>query len=472
MHPGSDDKEAILEKVYKLPITNAENSLTPRFGHDLAATPVFEAMYTDAIELDKLSKFPCSLNYGIYRDLELRYADKNVRGGTVMRTIFRVANWHPTCQQCLYAFEIDTYGRGCAHECVYCYAKAELTVHGSWNNPIPVPIDFNEVRRTFYNVFETDKRSRYRSILEKRIPLRIGSMSDSFMWSDRKYKVTQELLKLLKFYQYPHVIFTRSDLVAHDEYIPLLDSKLCSVQFSLSSTNDDLNRKIEPGAPSAERRLKAAQKLMKNGLWTTVRINPLFPIRPDGYFTDSAFKWSGEVPKFNFSSFEMIDEIADHDVKSILVGFVRLSSFAINNIERATGFNLRAFYRRDKVAKSSRDFHYSDQEIAYYYHQLRNRCIKRGVEFSTCYIGNGDDHFWKDQELWSNPADCCNVKGRVEGFVANSRQIPFAERLKFTPHKDVTMSDRIDLPLTEDRPGLLFSTDNIPIGISNETTRD
>jgi DNA repair photolyase len=416
-----------------MPSLNVE--LPAKVTTPVIPTPRADEIIKEAQKLDALSKYPCTLDYGIYQNIERRYVDKPIRGGIAMKTAFRLVNSHNTCQQCLYAFEVDTYGRGCAHDCVYCYAKAELTVHGYWNQPIPVPIDFNEVRKAFYTTFETDKRNKWRELLLKKIPLRIGSMSDSFMWSDTKYKVTQELLRLLKFYNYPYVVFTRSDLVAHDDYLKLLDPKLAAIQFSMSSTNDDLIRKIEPGAPSAKRRLKALQKLAESGYWTTVRINPLFPIHPDGYFTNPNFKWDGPVPKFNYSSFEMVDELAAHKVPAVLAGFVRLSRISLNSLERATGENLRQFYDRTEVNKSWRDFHFSDKEIRYYYEQIKSKCKENGIQFTTCYIGNGEGHFWNDQDIWSNKKDCCNVKGRVESFKTDSREVPFATRLKFTNHK-------------------------------------
>ncbi|MFN8790827.1 MAG: radical SAM protein [Bdellovibrionales bacterium] len=426
---------------YRPPLIIDEKSIEP-------ATPVYDRMIADAEKLDKTSKFKSEFDYTTYKNLELRYKDRPINGGVVMKTVFRLANSHGTCQQCLYSFEIDTYGRGCIHDCAYCYAKAELTVHGMWNNPIPVPVDLNEIRKQFYVAFETDRKGKWADLLRRRIPLRIGSMSDSFMWSDQKYKVTQELLRILKFYNYPYVVFTRSDLIATDDYISLLDPKLSSIQFSISSINDDLVKKMEPGAPSATRRLKALKKLGEAGFWTTVRVNPLFPIHPDGYFTDPDFKWDGVPPKFDYSSFDIIDAIADHGVPSVLTGFGRFSRLSLNAIERTTGFNLRQMYRRDGDEKSWRDFHFSDKEIRYYYDQLRQRSIKRGMEFSTCYIGNGETHFWKDQDLWSNKKDCCNIKDRVAAFKTDAREIPFETRLKFTNHKDtVSTSDRLHEPL-------------------------
>lgn len=398
-------------------------------------TPTYDKLLKEARKLDKLSKYESKFDYEIYKNLELRYANKPIRGGIVKNNAMKLVNSHHSCQQCFYALEIDSYGRGCSHNCLYCYAKAELTVHGYWNNPIPVPIDINEIRKIFYTVFETDRKSKWRNVLTQRIPLRVGCMSDSFMWMDHKYKVSQELLRILNHYEYPYTILTRSDLIAREDYVALLRKDLASVQFSIASTNDKLNKLIEPGTPSAKRRLKAVETLTKEGLWTTVRINPIFPIYPDGYFTNPDFKWDGDVPKFNFSSFEMVDEIAATGTKSIIAGFGRFSTFALNNIQKATGIDLKPFFDRENVCKSARDWHYSDKEIRYYYEEYKRRCDKVGVEKTVCYIGNGENHFWDHQDLWSNKKDCCNIKDRVSSFKTDTRQVSFEERLKFTTHK-------------------------------------
>lgn len=401
-------------------------------------TPTYNKLIKDAQKLDLISAYKSSFDYKIYRDLELRYKDRPIFGGIVKRSPFKLVNWHHSCQQCLYAFEVDTYGRGCSHNCTYCYAKAELVQHKMWNNPIPVPIDLNEVRKVFYTVFETNKPSKWRSVLESKIPLRIGCMSDSFMWVDTKYGVTKEFLKILNFYNYPYTIITRSDLVARDDYMTLLRKDLCSVQFSIASTNEVLNKQIEPGAPSAKRRLIALEKLVENGFWTAVRINPMFPIYPDGYFTNPNFRWEGQVPKFEYSSFEMVDEIADAGVPAIICGFGRFSSYSLNQMEKATGINMRQFFDRTTTNKSSRDWHFSDKEIRYYYEEVKKRTVKRAMEFTVCYIGNGESQFWNTQDLWSNKKDCCNIKGKVNSFTTDSRSVPFSVRLKYAGqgHKD------------------------------------
>lgn len=406
----------------------------------LIPTPIVDEMELAAQKLDILSNYKSQFDWEPLRGLERRTTGKPIRGGFIFKIPMRLVNSHTTCQQCLYSFEIDTYGRGCIHNCTYCYAKAELTQHGIWNNPYPVPVDINAVRNIFYTVFETTKKSKWRSILEKRIPIRIGSMSDSFMWMDEKFKVTKELIRILNHYNYPYLIFTRSDLVAKEDYMSLLRRDLCAVQFSMSSTNENLNRLIEPGAPSAKRRLKALEGLNREGFWTTVRINPIFPIYPDGYFTNPDFKWDGPVPKFEFTTFEMIDEIADTKTPAVLAGFGRFSGYALNQIEKASGVNLRPFFNAENK-KSARDHHYSGKEVRFYYEQFKKRSTEKGISFTTCYIGNGEAHFWKDQDIWSNKKDCCNVKGNVASFKSDSREVPFEERIKHNPRHIVAPND-------------------------------
>ena len=424
------------------------SKILPTFKESNEATPTTNSMIGVSEKLDQVSSYKSQLDWESFRKLELRTNKKTIRGGMTFKSPFKLVNSHATCQQCLYAFEIDTYGRGCVHNCVYCYARAELTVHGYWNNPYPAPVDINTIRKVFYTIFETDKKSKWREIMERKIPIRIGSMSDSFMFMDKKYKVTKELLRILNHYEYPHVIFTRSDLISHDDYLELIDKNLAAIQFSISSTNDELNKRIEPGAPSAQRRLRALEKINKHEFWTTVRINPFFPTRPDGYFTNPDFKWWKDtpIPEFNYSSFEMVDEIASTGTPAVLAGFGRFSSFSLNQIERAVGINLRQFYKPDlSTRKSPRDFHFSGKEIRHYYQKIREKCIESAMEFTTCYIGNGEGHFWKDQDIWSNKKDCCNIKSRIKAFKTDAREIKFEDRLKFVNCKKLKPIDATTL---------------------------
>jgi DNA repair photolyase len=377
------------------------------------------------------SAYEDRFDYSMYDKLYARFGNAQPRGGVVFKGSLKLLE-AKDCTNCFHRFEIDTYGRGCVHNCSYCYAKSFLSIRKMWNEPMPFPIDIAEIRKIFATVFETDRKHKYRSILQKRIPLRIGSMSDSFMWLDKKYRVTYELLKLLKFYDYPYLIFTRSDLVADDEYMSVLDKDLASIQMSVSSINEEMTRVIEPGAPSPMRRLKALSKLAKHGFWTTVRINPLFPIYPDGYYTNPSFDHSKATKPFEYFSWDIVKVIAEHGIPSMLAGVVRLYQPNIRFMNAALGWDIRdTFATSDKFQRDYIEF--SVSEANYYYKKLQNLSHQHGVRFSTCYIGGDTEGhgFEFNRPLWSNQSDCCDAKGNVRGIVSTCADI--AESDKPTP---------------------------------------
>jgi DNA repair photolyase len=433
-------KENVGSSVIPFPV-DAEQFEANR-SRPMFTGPLSGPMWSKVADLG--SKYPDSFDWEIYDKLFERFGESQPRGGVTFKTTLKVANYNVACSKCHYALEIDTYGRGCLHNCVYCYAKDQLTLKGYWNRPFPMPIDLAEVRKIFYTVFETSKANKWRNILEMRIPIRIGSMSDSFMWMDKKYGVTREFLKILKWYRYPYVVFTRSDLIADNDYIELLDPDLCSVQFSIAGDNEKLTKVIEPGAPSVARRLKAIKLLKDASIWTAVRINPLFPTYPDGYFTDqeglqSRFSSASEIPKLDLLDIEncetFFDSLKETGVNTLIAGFVRLNQTSISQLSRATNINIRNFFAPERYTNSG-ESHYSDAEIAYYYKTLHMKAIRRGMRFSTCYIGNGMKDYYQYQKLWNNKKDCCDVVGNVSAFKKTSQNIPWEVREKCATSKE------------------------------------
>lgn len=398
-----------------------------------AVGPIEREMRAKLAKL-KGSKYPDTFDWSIYNQISSRFSEPP-RGGVVFNTTFKVVNHHATCTRCHYSFELDSYGRGCFHDCAYCYAKEQLTSHGYWNRPQPFPVNLAEIRKAFFTVFETDKESKWRNIMEQRIPLRLGSMSDSFLWLDAKYGVTLELLNILSFYNYPYVIFTRSDLVAHDDYIAALRPDLCSVQFSISGNNAPLIRKLEPGAPNYRRRLQALKKLGQEGFRTGVRINPLFPRFPDGYYTDPNYvsgRFGSAIPTMPTFDDEFIPQLAETGTKTVIAGFVRLSTIAVNTISKTLSINLKSFFRPELLSTKGGggDNRFSESEIGYYYRFLQKQCSNNGVRFTTCYIGNGLKDYFQYQTLWSNKQDCCDIVAYVPAFKKTSQGISWQERLK------------------------------------------
>lgn len=407
----------------------------------------------------KNCKYPDTFDWSVYDRIASRF-DEIPRGGVVFNQTFKLLNYHATCTKCHYAFELDTYGRGCFHNRVYCYAKDQLSQHRYWNEPQPFPVNLAEIRKIFYTVFETNKHSKWREIMEQRVPLRLGSMSDSFMWMDVKYGVTAELLKILDFYKYPYIVFTRSDLVAHDDYMKLINKDLAAIQFSISGNNNKMTRLMEPGAPSYQRRLKAIEKLSAAGYWTSVRINPLFPKYPDGYFSDpdyirEKFGSRADVPVLDLYDDNFMNDLADAGVSSVLAGFVRISPIAVNSLKRATNIDLKPFFKKELLAQRGREqSRYSDKEIAYYYRSLAEQAKKAGVRFTTCYIGMGLKDYFQYQNLWTNKNDCCDVIGNVPSFKTTAQSVSWDIRTKHAPNEQIAMESQLmeSRMLHEDSP--------------------
>jgi DNA repair photolyase len=219
-------------------------------------------------------------------------------------------------------------------------------------------------------------------------------------------------------------------------------------------------RQIEPGAPSFKRRMKALKRLHDARIVTSVRVNPLFPNRPDGYYTDPAslnerFANRETVPELNLYDEDFIPQIAESGVKSVVAGFVRLSGNAINAISRQVGIDFKTFFRPELRKGGNGDNVYSPKEIAQYYKIIQSQCAKSNLRFSTCYIGTGIKEFYKHQDLWTNKTDCCDIIGRLPSFQKSSQDISWETRLKHAPNK-------ADALIAKTEEEMIFSESNAP----------
>ena len=82
-------------------------------------------------------------------------------------------------------------------------------------------------------------------------------------------------LKILKKRDLQVQIVTKSDLVVDDA--DLLSSMNATVAVTITTLNESLCKKLEPGAISPERRLNAIARLKKSGIPISARIDPIIP---------------------------------------------------------------------------------------------------------------------------------------------------------------------------------------------------
>ena len=95
--------------------------------------------------------------------------------------------------------------------------------------------------------------------------VRLGGMTDCFQVFENAYKITYETIKLLIKRKIHYLIVTKSDLVANDRYLEILDKELAHIQISITSTDDKVAFEYEK-APSTSRRIAAIENYISWGM--------------------------------------------------------------------------------------------------------------------------------------------------------------------------------------------------------------
>jgi DNA repair photolyase len=161
---------------------------------------------------------------------------------------------------CKYTKRLDTYGRGCQHDCSYCYAKSLLSFRGFWNAKEPATALIKEIRESIYKLSRTDV-------------VRIGGMTDCFQLMEMEKRVTYNTIKLLNNHKINYLIVTKSDLVASPEYLEIYNKELAHFQITITSTSECNYEK----APEPQKRIKAIEKLHSLGFDVSLRLSPFIP---------------------------------------------------------------------------------------------------------------------------------------------------------------------------------------------------
>lgn len=185
---------------------------------------------------------------------------------------------------CGVPFRMDSYS-GCTHGCKYCFVRAAELTSASRDNrgQYIISADIQDIRRNMLTALDSNS-SRESIVIEwlrHRVPIHWGGMSDPFQHAERKFRTSKKIMELLSWYEYPTVISTKgivlTDLADDPEYLKLLKEGKYLVQISLITDNDEFIGRIEPGTPSAARRMETLAKLADAGIYTAVRIQPVIP---------------------------------------------------------------------------------------------------------------------------------------------------------------------------------------------------
>lgn len=262
--------------------------------------------------------------------------------------------------KCHYSTRLDTYGRGCSHDCSYCYAKSLLSFRGLWNPKSPAVSPISEISKQIRK-------------LPRGEVVRLGGMTDCFQPIEKLHRNTYKTIKLLNRRHIPYLIVTKSAIVAEPEYLEIMDKDLAHVQITVTTLDDDLCATYEKASPPSMR-VKAIKTLQKEGYDVQLRLSPLIPENVN---------------------FELLGGL---EVDKILVEFLRVNSWI----------------------KKWFDIDYSLYTVSQggYWHMPLNRKIEymdkiiNGGGFKEITVCEDEDRayqYWK-KNVNHNPDDCCNLR--------------------------------------------------------------
>ena len=168
--------------------------------------------------------------------------------------------------------------RGCEHGCAYCYARPTHAYMG-----LSAGLDFESklfVKENAAALLEKELSApKYRPAV-----IALGANTDPYQPIERQYRITRSVLEVLARANHPVGIVTKSNLVLRDLDLlaPMAEKGLAKVYVSVTTLDRDLARRMEPRAPTPERRLDAIARLADAGVPVGVLAAPIVPAINDG----------------------------------------------------------------------------------------------------------------------------------------------------------------------------------------------
>jgi len=201
---------------------------------------------------------------GLFRQTD-QHARPKHSGTLVVREV--------VCRSLLNRCEIDDYSfncyTGCAHGCVYCYARYIQRFHPHaepWGRFVDVKVNAPQVLA--------------RQL--RRLPpgsVFTCSACDGWQPVEREYRLTRRCCELLLEAGFRLNILTKSDLVLRD--LDVFRNRPVYLGVTITTASEEPARLWEPGAAPVEARLEVLRAARAAGLRTAVMFGPLLPLLSD-----------------------------------------------------------------------------------------------------------------------------------------------------------------------------------------------
>ncbi|MGC9469898.1 MAG: SPL family radical SAM protein, partial [Anaerolineae bacterium] len=155
--------------------------------------------------------------------------------------------------------------------CIYCDGRSECYQIEDFDGEVLVKVNAIELLR--------DELSRKQA----KGLIALGSMNDCYMPLEREVQLTRRAMEVIAEFGFPVHVLTKSDLVLRDLALfqEIHRRARAVVSFTITTADDDLARKVEPGAPASSARFAAMAQVAQAGVETGVMLMPVLPFIED-----------------------------------------------------------------------------------------------------------------------------------------------------------------------------------------------
>jgi len=162
---------------------------------------------------------------------------------------------------------------GCEHGCIYCYARPS---YAYWD--LSPGLDFETKLFAKTNAAEL-LRAELAKPSYRCEPIMLGANTDCYQPIEREWKLTRQVVEILRETRHPLAIVTKSSLVERDIDLlaPMAADGLVHVAVSLGLLDGELARKLEPRAAAPHRRIQLIRNLAKAGIPVSILAAPIIP---------------------------------------------------------------------------------------------------------------------------------------------------------------------------------------------------
>jgi len=240
---------------------------------------------------------------------------------------------------------------GCDHACVYCYASRYI------------PKFFRCSPKK-----DLIPRLKREAAKLKGELISISNSSDPYPSLEAETGLMRKCLEILSRCNCKIQVVTKSNIVVRD--IDFLKKKPSMVTLTITTDNDNISKIIEPNAPPSSQRLKTAETLIRKGIPTSVRVDPIIPFA-------------------NGNPENLVETLASIGVKHITSSTYKVKPDSWKRFSMAlpkTAEKLKPFYF-EKGEKIGRSIYLPKELRLKLMEKVAMLSEKYGIQFGTCREG-------------------------------------------------------------------------------------